>query len=103
MTHGVTLENLVVDNSQRNLGSLYDVRIWIYIGLPYVQLCRLSCSMAESQSDYISAIVSTMNFAAIKHKDQKRKDPEGTPYINHPIGKWPIFIYCVVSYCVKLR
>lgn len=27
-----------------------------------------------------------MNFAAIKHRDQRRKDPEGTPYINHPIG-----------------
>lgn len=27
-----------------------------------------------------------MNFAAIKHRNQKRKDPQGTPYINHPIG-----------------
>lgn len=27
-----------------------------------------------------------INFAAIKHKHQKRKDKEGTPYINHPIG-----------------
>jgi len=26
------------------------------------------------------------DFAAKKHKLQKRKDPEGTPYINHPIG-----------------
>ena len=33
-----------------------------------------------------AAIVSAANFAAIKHKEQKRKDPEGTPYINHPIG-----------------
>ena len=34
----------------------------------------------------VAAIVSAANFAAIKHKEQKRKDPEGTPYINHPIG-----------------
>lgn len=27
-----------------------------------------------------------MNFAAVKHKDQRRKDQDGTPYINHPIG-----------------
>jgi guanosine-3',5'-bis(diphosphate) 3'-pyrophosphohydrolase len=27
-----------------------------------------------------------LNFAAIKHRDQRRMDPERTPYINHPIG-----------------
>lgn len=31
-------------------------------------------------------LVKTVNFAAEKHKKQRRKDPEGTPYINHPIG-----------------
>ncbi|XP_022303701.2 guanosine-3',5'-bis(diphosphate) 3'-pyrophosphohydrolase MESH1-like [Crassostrea virginica] len=34
----------------------------------------------------VSEIIRCTNFAAIKHKDQKRKDKEGTPYINHPIG-----------------
>ena len=34
----------------------------------------------------VTMIVNAANFAAIKHKDQKRKDPEGTPYINHPLG-----------------
>ncbi|KAK7021729.1 Guanosine-3',5'-bis(diphosphate) 3'-pyrophosphohydrolase MESH1 [Halocaridina rubra] len=34
----------------------------------------------------LSAIIKTTNFAAIKHKNQRRKDPEKTPYINHPIG-----------------
>ncbi|XP_045613030.1 guanosine-3',5'-bis(diphosphate) 3'-pyrophosphohydrolase MESH1 [Procambarus clarkii] len=33
-----------------------------------------------------AAIIKCVNFAAVKHKDQKRKDPERTPYINHPIG-----------------
>lgn len=27
-----------------------------------------------------------MNFAAIKHRDQRRKDSKETPYINHPVG-----------------
>ncbi|CAD5115734.1 DgyrCDS4680 [Dimorphilus gyrociliatus] len=34
----------------------------------------------------LSLLVETVNFAAIKHKAQRRKDPEKTPYINHPIG-----------------
>lgn len=35
--------------------------------------------------DY-SAIVKCMNFAAVKHCSQRRKNPQQTPYINHPIG-----------------
>ncbi|XP_041435982.1 guanosine-3',5'-bis(diphosphate) 3'-pyrophosphohydrolase MESH1-like isoform X3 [Xenopus laevis] len=31
-------------------------------------------------------IVEAANFAAEKHKQQRRKDPEKTPYINHPLG-----------------
>ncbi|CAF0754268.1 unnamed protein product [Adineta ricciae] len=27
-----------------------------------------------------------LQFAAFKHRFQKRKDPDSTPYINHPIG-----------------
>lgn len=27
-----------------------------------------------------------LQFAAYKHRSQKRKDPQNTPYINHPIG-----------------
>ncbi|NXX69797.1 MESH1 pyrophosphohydrolase, partial [Spizella passerina] len=30
-------------------------------------------------------LLEAVDFAARKHKDQRRKDPEGTPYINHPI------------------
>lgn len=33
------------------------------------------------------ALIRAVNFAAIKHKNQRRKDPENTPYINHPIGE----------------
>ena len=28
----------------------------------------------------------TVDFAAKKHKDQRRKDKAASPYINHPIG-----------------
>ncbi|XP_031179475.1 guanosine-3',5'-bis(diphosphate) 3'-pyrophosphohydrolase MESH1 [Sander lucioperca] len=31
-------------------------------------------------------LLETINFAAEKHRNQRRKDPEETPYINHPIG-----------------
>ena len=47
--------------------------------------------------DNIRAVISAANFAAIKHKNQKRKDPEGTPYINHPLGVANILTQVVVS------
>ncbi|KAM9494318.1 guanosine-3',5'-bis(diphosphate) 3'-pyrophosphohydrolase MESH1 [Clarias gariepinus] len=31
-------------------------------------------------------LLDTVNFAAEKHRNQRRKDPDATPYINHPIG-----------------
>merc|ERR1711953_394455 len=31
-------------------------------------------------------IIAATDFAAMKHRDQRRKDAEETPYINHPIG-----------------
>ncbi|KAM5291156.1 guanosine-3',5'-bis(diphosphate) 3'-pyrophosphohydrolase MESH1 isoform 3-T4 [Glossophaga mutica] len=31
-------------------------------------------------------LLEAADFAAQKHRGQRRKDPEGTPYINHPIG-----------------
>ncbi|XP_034773142.1 guanosine-3',5'-bis(diphosphate) 3'-pyrophosphohydrolase MESH1-like isoform X2 [Acipenser ruthenus] len=38
-------------------------------------------------------LLETVNFAAEKHKTQRRKDPEATPYINHPIGVARILSY----------
>ena len=40
----------------------------------------------EEDADVVGRILEAVQFAAIKHKDQRRKDPEETPYINHPIG-----------------
>jgi (p)ppGpp synthase/HD superfamily hydrolase len=33
-----------------------------------------------------TVLLDAIDFAAKKHIQQKRKDPEQTPYINHPIG-----------------
>ena len=40
----------------------------------------------------MSSVIKAADFAAKKHKDQRRKDPDGTPYINHPIGVCNILI-----------
>ena len=37
-------------------------------------------------SEAVKKYTKCLNFAAIKHRDQRRKDPQKTPYINHPIG-----------------
>ena len=34
----------------------------------------------------MEAVIKAADFAARKHKDQRRKNKEATPYINHPIG-----------------
>lgn len=43
-----------------------------------------------SSSDEVSAVLLTytkcINFAAVKHRNQRRLDSDKTPYINHPIG-----------------
>ncbi|NXY17397.1 MESH1 pyrophosphohydrolase, partial [Atrichornis clamosus] len=33
----------------------------------------------------LARLLEAADFAARKHKEQRRKDPEGTPFINHPI------------------
>ena len=37
------------------------------------------------ESNMAAAILKALHFAAIKHRDQRRKDVEASPYINHPI------------------
>ncbi|KAI6656582.1 Guanosine-3',5'-bis(diphosphate) 3'-pyrophosphohydrolase MESH1-like [Oopsacas minuta] len=48
--------------------------------------------MANIEDNSIGVIIKATNFAAIKHKDQRRKDAAKTPYINHPIGVANILI-----------
>ena len=56
-------------------------------------ISRITCcnvAIAINDCDYIfrmiGSVIKAANFAAIKHKDQKRLDLDKTPYINHPIG-----------------
>ncbi|XP_060767635.1 guanosine-3',5'-bis(diphosphate) 3'-pyrophosphohydrolase MESH1 [Neoarius graeffei] len=37
-------------------------------------------------SSELPILLETINFSAEKHRNQRRKDPDATPYINHPIG-----------------
>jgi GTP diphosphokinase / guanosine-3',5'-bis(diphosphate) 3'-diphosphatase len=37
-------------------------------------------------NDGLSLLISATAFAADKHRNQRRKDPEASPYINHPIA-----------------
>ena len=37
-------------------------------------------------SPALGPVFDALQFAARKHRDQRRKDPEASPYINHPIA-----------------
>ncbi|XP_076366894.1 metazoan SpoT homolog-1 [Tachypleus tridentatus] len=43
-------------------------------------------NLVTDTQDNVSLLIETVDFAAKKHKSQKRKDIAQTPYINHPIG-----------------
>ena len=40
----------------------------------------------ETMGDRLGGILDALQFAAHKHRDQRRKDLEASPYINHPIA-----------------
>ena len=46
---------------------------------------QVSLNVSMVSTD-VTKLLQASTFAAEKHKFQKRKDPEGTPYINHPLG-----------------
>src|SRR5689334_1699528 len=43
---------------------------------------KASCTMKGE----LALLLEALAFAAHKHRDQRRKDPEASPYINHPIA-----------------
>ncbi len=42
--------------------------------------------MEADESSLMCRLLEAVQFAALKHRDQRRKDEHRTPYINHPIG-----------------
>jgi (p)ppGpp synthase/HD superfamily hydrolase len=52
---------------------------------PHITTSSLE-SVKVATDDVVGQILLAANFAAIKHRNQKRKDSDETPYINHPIG-----------------
>jgi len=40
----------------------------------------------KTETDDVSLLLRAVSFAAMKHRNQRRKDVEATPYINHPIS-----------------
>ena len=42
--------------------------------------------MEPKENDVLGMLLEAVDFAAKKHRDQRRKDEHQTPYINHPIG-----------------
>lgn len=56
------------------------------------------CRFITMNSDAV-ILLETVNFAAEKHRNQRRKDTEQTPYINHPVGRK---CFCdTFSWCVQ--
>ncbi|XP_076239433.1 metazoan SpoT homolog-1 [Calliopsis andreniformis] len=51
-----------------------------------------TCVKEVPNAELLSLVIKCVNFAAIKHKNQRRKDSEQTPYINHPVGVANILI-----------
>ncbi|OQV25566.1 Guanosine-3',5'-bis(diphosphate) 3'-pyrophosphohydrolase MESH1 [Hypsibius exemplaris] len=43
-------------------------------------------AVLEKSPNDLALLLRTLQFATLKHSTQRRKDPEKTPYINHPIG-----------------
>src|SRR4029450_8101461 len=46
---------------------------------------RRTKPLVTSRADDVRRIVDAAAFAADRHRDQRRKDADATPYINHPL------------------
>src|SRR5215207_2457918 len=54
---------------------------------PFDDITAGSSNTADgvSAAQAVAALLGALHFAADKHRDQRRKDAEASPYINHPI------------------
>lgn len=65
--------------------------------LIYWSIIRITNKMSSNIQE-IQDLVKCYSFAAVKHSEQRRKDPEKTPYINHPIGEKILKFYFYVIF-----
>lgn len=52
----------------------------------FFQRCASAGHGHAMEEEIAKTLIETVNFAATKHRRQRRKDEDATPYINHPIG-----------------
>ncbi|KAJ1915831.1 Guanosine-3',5'-bis(diphosphate) 3'-pyrophosphohydrolase MESH1 [Tieghemiomyces parasiticus] len=64
---------------------------------------RTSFLAAALPADTLQALFQALVFASEKHSTQRRKDPEQTPYINHPIGVASFLVEAGVTDAVTLQ
>jgi (p)ppGpp synthase/HD superfamily hydrolase len=43
-------------------------------------------STPQPEADELGRLMHAVYFAAVRHRHQRRKDVQQTPYINHPLG-----------------
>ena len=55
----------------------------------------------ESGAEIIGPLLTALHFAADKHRDQRRKDEEASPYINHPIEVGTSF-FLAIGFPIRL-
>lgn len=53
----------------------------------------MSGRRVRDASSPFGPLISALAFAALKHRDQRRKDAEASPYINHPIALADVLVH----------
>jgi len=62
----------------------------------------MSVSVSGNGHSY-NPLINAINFAAIKHESQRRKNPQSSPYINHPIQVMTLLSDCGVEDITTLQ
>jgi guanosine-3',5'-bis(diphosphate) 3'-pyrophosphohydrolase len=49
--------------------------------------------LVTGEASGVGLILKALEFAAVKHRDQRRKDAQASPYINHPIALANVLVH----------